>query len=135
MLAEKNPQVTADQLRSIHLKKTAAMIAVPLVMGGIVAGAPREGSETLREAGEHLGLAFQIIDDILDATADTATLGKTAGKDAKAGKTTYVSLHGLDVSRRHADEQSRAAKACFARLPGGAPFLTALADHMAARAS
>jgi geranylgeranyl pyrophosphate synthase len=135
LLAEKNPHVTPAELRSIHLKKTAAMIAAALAMGGIVAEARPDDVDTLRRAGEHLGLAFQIIDDILDATADTATLGKTAGKDAKAGKTTYVKLHGLDAARRYADEQSRAAKSLLARLPGGAPFLTALVDHMATRSS
>lgn len=131
--AEKNPNITVEQLRSIHLKKTAAMITVSLVMGGIVADAPREQIEILREAGERIGLAFQIIDDILDATADTKTLGKTAGKDAKADKTTYVKLHGLDASRRYAREYSDAAKAALARLPGGAPFLTALVEDMAKR--
>lgn len=131
--AEKNPNVTFDQLRSIHLKKTAAMITVSLVMGGIVAEAPRKQIEILREAGENLGLAFQIIDDVLDATADTETLGKTAGKDAKADKTTYVKLHGLEASRRYAREYSDAAKAALARLPGGAPFLSALVEDMAGR--
>ncbi len=131
--AEKNPHVTVEHLRSIHLKKTAAMITVSLVMGGVVAGASLERIEILRAAGEKLGLAFQIIDDILDATADTATLGKTAGKDAKADKTTYVKLHGLDASRRYAREYSDAAKAALARLPGGAPFLVALVENMAAR--
>lgn len=133
--AERNPNVTVEQLRSIHLKKTAAMITVSLVMGGVVAKAPVEQIEILREAGEKLGLAFQIIDDILDATADTATLGKTAGKDAKADKTTYVKLHGLEASRRYAREYSEAAKAALARLPDGAPFLVALVENMAARTS
>jgi geranylgeranyl diphosphate synthase type II len=133
--AEKNPNVTVEQLRSIHLKKTAAMIAVSFVMGGVVAEAKHDQIELLRDAGEQLGLAFQIIDDILDATADTATLGKTAGKDAKADKTTYVKLHGLDASRRYAREYSDRAKAALARLPGGAPFLVALVENMAARTS
>ncbi len=140
ILAEKKPGVTADELRSIHLKKTAAMISAALAMGGLVALAKPADIATLRTAGEHLGLAFQIIDDLLDATADTATLGKTAGKDAKAGKTTYVKLHGLADARRYAAEQSAAAKTALARLPGGASapngsasFLTALVDDMAAR--
>lgn len=131
--AEKNPNVSVDELRSIHLKKTAAMIGVSLVMGGLVAKASPAQIEILGNAGEKLGLAFQIIDDILDVTADTATLGKTAGKDAKADKTTYVKLHGLEASRRYARESSDAAKAALAQLPGGAPFLVALVEDMAKR--
>ncbi|HET7536363.1 MAG TPA: farnesyl diphosphate synthase [Candidatus Didemnitutus sp.] len=133
LLAEKKSNATADELRSIHVKKTGAMIIASLAMGGLVADASGEQLTTLRIAGAHLGLAFQIIDDILDATADSATLGKTAGKDAKADKTTYVKLHGLPASRQHAREQTDAALAAFAKLPGGAPFLTALAQDMAAR--
>ncbi|HEX7631544.1 MAG TPA: polyprenyl synthetase family protein, partial [Lacunisphaera sp.] len=124
---------TAAELEFIHLNKTAAMLTVSLVAGGRCGGASEAQVATLRGAGRHLGLAFQIIDDILDATADTATLGKTAGKDAKADKTTYVKLHGLDASRRQAREQSDAAKAALARLPGGAPFLVALVEDMAKR--
>ncbi|MBI2813715.1 MAG: polyprenyl synthetase family protein [Opitutae bacterium] len=133
LLAEKKNDVTASELEFIHLNKTAAMLSASLVAGGLCGGANESQLATLRDAGRHLGLAFQIVDDILDATADTATLGKTAGKDAKAGKTTYVKLHGLDASRRHAREQSAAAKAALARLPGGAPFLTTLVENMAAR--
>ncbi|MES1167722.1 MAG: polyprenyl synthetase family protein, partial [Oleiharenicola lentus] len=133
--AERKANVTADELQHIHLNKTAAMICASLLAGGICGGATLEQREALRLTGEHLGLAFQIMDDVLDATADTATLGKTAGKDAKAGKTTYVKLHGLEASRRHAREQSDAAKAALARLPGGAPFLTTLVGNMAARSS
>ena len=133
LLAEKKSGATADELRSIHLGKTAAMISASLAMGGIVAEAPAKAVAKLRQVGEHLGLAFQIIDDILDATADTATLGKTAGKDAKADKTTYVKLHGLDGSRKMAREESDAALAALAGLPGDKSFLIALIQDMAAR--
>ena len=133
LLAEKKADATASELEFIHLNKTAAMIEAALVLGGLAGQAPDDALATLRLAGRHLGLAFQIIDDILDATADTATLGKTAGKDAKAGKTTYVKFHGLDAARRYANEQSQAAQAALARLPNGAPFLSALVDSMAAR--
>lgn len=133
LLAEKKPDATAAELEFIHLNKTAAMIEASLVMGGRVAGASGESLAVLRRAGRHLGLAFQIVDDILDATADTATLGKTAGKDARAGKVTFVKIHGLESARRLADEQTRAALAEFQKLPGGAPFLTALTVEMSAR--
>jgi geranylgeranyl diphosphate synthase type II len=133
LLAEQKADATAAELEFIHRNKTGAMLTASLVAGGLCGGASEAQIAALRDAGRHLGLAFQIIDDILDATADTATLGKTAGKDAKAGKTTYVKLHGLDASRRHAREQSDAAKAALARLPGGAQFLTRLVENMAAR--
>lgn len=133
LLAEKKTDATADDLEFIHRNKTGAMLVVSLVAGGLCGGASEAQVAALRATGRHLGLAFQIIDDILDATADTATLGKTAGKDAKADKTTYVKLHGLEASRRHAREQSEAAKATLAQLPGAAPFLHALIDDMASR--
>jgi geranylgeranyl pyrophosphate synthase len=133
LLAEKKPDATAGELEFIHLNKTAAMIEASLAMGGLVGGADSSGLDLLRQAGRHLGLAFQIIDDILDATADTATLGKTAGKDARAGKVTFVKLHGLASAQRLAGEQSAAAIAKFEKLPAGAPFLVQLTREMSAR--
>lgn len=133
LLAEKKSAATADELDFIHLNKTAAMIIASLVAGGRCGGADDASLARLATAGRHLGLAFQIIDDILDATADTATLGKTAGKDAKAGKTTYVSMHGLDASRRFARKQSDAAIAALSGLGASAGFLTQLAQSMSVR--
>jgi geranylgeranyl pyrophosphate synthase len=134
LLAEKKNDATAEELEFIHLNKTAAMIEAALVMGGLCGGADEAVLATLRRAGRHLGLAFQIIDDVLDATADTATLGKTAGKDAKADKTTFVKLHGLDASRRLASEHTAAALTALDQLPGDRRFLSALITTMAARA-
>jgi geranylgeranyl diphosphate synthase, type II len=134
LLAEKKPNATADELEFIHLNKTAAMIEAALVMGGLVGGTKENDLATLREAGRRVGLAFQIIDDVLDATADTVTLGKTAGKDAKAGKATYVKLHGLEASRQIAAAHTMAARAAVARLPGDSRFLDALIATMASRA-
>ena len=111
------------------------MLSASFVTGGLCGNATESQLAALRDAGRHLGLAFQIMDDILDTTADTATLGKTAGKDAKAGKTTYVKLHGLDASRHHARKQSDDAKAALAGLPGSSPFLVTLVENMAARTS
>jgi geranylgeranyl pyrophosphate synthase len=133
LLAERKADATAAELEFIHLNKTAAMLTAALVAGGLCGGATEPQLATLRDAGRHLGLAFQIVDDILDATADTATLGKTAGKDAKAGKTTFVKVHGLDASRQFAREHSDAALAALGQLPDGAPFLVALAESMAGR--
>ena len=135
LLAEKKTDATADELEFIHLNKTAAMIEASLVMGGLVGGAGQEAIAGLRRAGGPLGLGFQIIDDILDATADSATLGKTAGKDARAGKTTYVTMHGLEASRRLADEHTAAVLQELGQLPGETVFLAALVRTMAARPS
>ncbi len=133
LLAEKKADATADELEFIHLNKTAAMIEAALVMGGLTAGAGDPVLATLRQAGRHVGLAFQIIDDVLDATSDSATLGKTPGKDAQSGKTTYVKLYGLEKSRQIARERSDAAIHALKSLPGDSRFLVALVDSMATR--
>jgi geranylgeranyl diphosphate synthase type II len=135
LLAEKKTDATAAELEFIHLSKTAAMIEAALALGGHCGGAAEDQLRVLRQAGRHLGLAFQIIDDILDATADTATLGKTAGKDAKAGKVTFVKLHGLDASRDFAREQTGNALSALKPLPGDKSFLIALIDSMAKRSA
>ncbi len=133
LLAEKKADATAAELDFIHLNKTAAMLEASLVLGGLVGGAGPADLDRLRAAGRHLGLAFQIVDDILDATADSTTLGKTAGKDARAGKTTYVSLHGLEASRRFAADHTAAAEAALAALPGDTVFLRAFFARLAGR--
>ena len=127
--------IPADELEFIHLNKTAAMIETALVLGGLVAGASAGHLATLRLAGRHLGLAFQIVDDVLDATADTSTLGKTAGKDALAEKSTYLRLYGLAASQARITAETNAATVAFASLPGDSTFLTDLARSMASRAT
>ncbi|MBC7368519.1 MAG: polyprenyl synthetase family protein [Undibacterium sp.] len=133
LLAEKKNNATAAELEFIHLNKTAAMIEVSLVFGGLCARTTTSNIESLRVVGRHLGFAFQIIDDILDVTADTATLGKTAGKDAQADKTTFVKLHGLEASRRIAQEHSEAACEALHNVAGDKTFLHALIEAMAVR--
>jgi geranylgeranyl pyrophosphate synthase len=133
LLAEKNSTVTAADLEYIHLNKTAAMIEAALVMGGLIGGANEPAVSALRATGRHLGLAFQIIDDVLDATADSATLGKTAGKDAKADKTTFVKIHGLEKSRTFAADHTAQAQSALAATGGNVSFLSALIDSMARR--
>ena len=134
LLAEKKANATAEELDFIHLNKTAAMIEAALVAGGLVGGASEAHLADLRRAGRHLGLAFQIMDDVLDATAESAVLGKTAGKDAKADKTTYVKLHGVENSRRIGRELSLAATETLRALPGDHQFLKQLMESLAARA-
>jgi geranylgeranyl pyrophosphate synthase len=133
LLGERSAGVTDAMLHQIHDGKTAAMIRASLVLGGLIGGATPEVIATLRAGGSSLGMAFQIMDDILDATSDAATLGKTPGKDAKAGKATFVTLHGLETSRRTAEEQSAAALRAFRSLPGDTTFLLGLAQYLTTR--
>ena len=133
LLAEGEKVASADAIDFIHLNKTAAMIEASLVMGGLCGGLDRRAISTLRAAGRSLGLAFQAVDDILDVTVDTARLGKTAGKDVKAGKATFVSLYGLEKARKLAAGHSAAAVRRFRKRPGGAPFLVAVAEALAGR--
>ena len=102
-LAAETTTPTADELDYIHLNKTAALLRCSIRVGGIVGGATSDQLERLSGFGNDIGLAFQIIDDILDATASTETLGKPAGSDQAQGKTTYIDLHGIDQARTRAD--------------------------------
>ncbi|HEX2342886.1 MAG TPA: farnesyl diphosphate synthase [Vicinamibacterales bacterium] len=105
-------QLDADSLRAMHARKTGALITAAAVSGAILAGAPDALVGAIRKYAVELGLAFQIVDDILDVEGEAAALGKTAGKDAAAGKPTYPALFGLDESRRMADAcLSRATQA------------------------
>ncbi len=93
------------QLREMHRMKTGALLQGSVEMGAACAGAVDPAAlQALRDYGAAIGLAFQVVDDILDVTADSQTLGKTAGKDAEQDKPTYVSLLGLERSREHARE-------------------------------
>lgn len=94
----------AHGLRDMHMRKTGALMDAAVFAGGLLAGANDAEAKALRGYGGHVGLAFQIVDDLLDVEGSDAALGKTAGKDAAAGKPTYPALFGLDDSRRMADE-------------------------------
>eukprot|EP00518_Triparma_eleuthera_P000750 CAMPEP_0182466922 /NCGR_PEP_ID=MMETSP1319-20130603/12913_1 /TAXON_ID=172717 /ORGANISM="Bolidomonas pacifica, Strain RCC208" /LENGTH=217 /DNA_ID=CAMNT_0024666967 /DNA_START=9 /DNA_END=659 /DNA_ORIENTATION=- len=94
--------VTLDDLRWIHKHKTAALLKVSVAAGAILGGADEAQVESLEAFADNIGLAFQVADDILDVTADSATLGKTAGKDLAADKATYVRLMGLEGAREEA---------------------------------
>lgn len=133
LLGERQNAPTAEELEFIHLNKTAAMIEASLVMGALCGGATQAQAETLREVGRKTGLVFQIVDDILDVTADTATLGKTAGKDLTADKTTYVKLHGLEQARVIAGRLTGEALAALRSLPGETTFLARLVEELCRR--
>lgn len=91
-----------DALKAMHNLKTGALIRASLALGGIAADASEAQLRALDAYGEHIGLAFQVVDDILDVEGDTATLGKTQGKDSHANKPTYVKLMGLEGAREEA---------------------------------
>jgi len=116
---------SAVALQEMHALKTGALITASAVTGAIMAGASADVEEAVREAGRQFGLAFQIVDDILDVESTTEALGKTAGKDAAAGKPTYPALFGIEESRRlaqaciaRADEALRAAHLHHSRVAG-----------------
>ena len=92
------------RLEDMHRRKTGALLLASVEMGAAAAGADGAARAALAGYGRALGLAFQVVDDILDVTADSATLGKTAGKDAAADKPTFVSLLGLPAAQAYADE-------------------------------
>ena len=126
--------VDLDTLEYIHLHKTGALLRACVVSGALIGGADQGLLEALRVYARGIGLAFQIIDDILDVTASSEVLGKTAGKDLVADKTTYPKLLGLEESRRRAEALVAEAKAALAPWnPGAAAPLLALADFITSR--
>lgn len=122
-----------QSLEWLHQRKTGALLTASLTLGGQVAGADAERTTALQLFGKHLGLAFQIVDDCLDVTGDAATLGKTPGKDAAAGKLTFPGLLGLEASRRRAREEVAAAIAALGPMGDTAGRLEALAHYVLER--
>ncbi|MEM6445261.1 MAG: geranylgeranyl diphosphate synthase CrtE [Cyanobacteria bacterium P01_D01_bin.123] len=132
-LASEGKQVSVETLEYIHAHKTGALLEVSVVSGAILAGADAEMVERLSAFARDIGLAFQIIDDILDVTATSAQLGKTAGKDIAAAKATYPSFWGLEGSRQKANELIAAAKQQLQPYGDRALPLLALADFITNR--
>jgi farnesyl diphosphate synthase len=136
-LASVGHRLTEAQLRQMHRLKTGALLLCSVQMGAACGtGVSASTHAALQQFGEAMGLAFQVVDDILDVTADSATLGKTAGKDAAADKPTYVALMGLAPAQRLADQL--AAQAAQALLDTGLPAerlaaLRALCDMVVQR--
>jgi geranylgeranyl diphosphate synthase type II len=117
----------------IHEGKTAAMIAAATRMGAITADGSVKKQATLGAFGRGLGLAFQIVDDILDATQTTSQLGKSAGKDARDAKSTFPAAVGMDAARAEARRLTRAAQRALDPLGSKASVLRQLADHLLSR--
>lgn len=118
-----NQTLNQNELESIHKDKTGALIEASLLMGAVCGKATTETLTTIKDYAKTLGLAFQVQDDILDVTADTATLGKPAGSDEKLAKSTYVKLLGLDGAKTYNAELFATAKEQATTLPNPAILL------------
>jgi geranylgeranyl diphosphate synthase type II len=116
----------ADGLRRLHALKTGRLLRAGVTTATAVAGLSEREQEPWRAFGDELGVLFQIVDDILDATGTAEELGKTPGKDEAAGKMTYVSLHGLEHARELADEARARVNERLERLPADTTVLAEL---------
>jgi geranylgeranyl diphosphate synthase type II len=125
-LEAEGKRVSAEVLDSIHARKTGALIRTSLRVGARICGASESQLAALSTAGGNLGIAFQIVDDILDITSSSAELGKTAGKDEAQQKATYPGIHGLEASRRRAQALIDEAELALAPLGARAEPIRAL---------
>ena len=122
-------------LEAMHRRKTGALLQASVTMGAATGAVARDTLDALADYGACIGLAFQVVDDVLDVTADSATLGKTAGKDAAADKPTFVSLMGLTRAQAYADDVlARAHEALHRSGLRDTDTLHALADWVGRRA-
>lgn len=123
----------SDTLQYIHENKTAALLTAALTMGLRFGQPNHEQVDAMRRVGKHLGLAFQIVDDILDATSDAETIGKPVGNDAAADKSTYVALHGIDGARAEAQRHTKAAIEAAESIGGKNEMLLVLIEELGGR--
>jgi len=132
-IASEGKATTLAQLQALHRMKTGALLVTSCRMGAIAAGAPRATLDAVTNYARHLGLAFQIIDDLLDVTSTPEQLGKATRKDAARGKTTYPGLIGVDASREEAKRQLAAAMDSVGGLDARADGLRKLARFVVDR--
>jgi geranylgeranyl diphosphate synthase type II len=125
----------AHLLHSIHRAKTGALLLASVRMGGIYAGSTGRQLAALSDYGEHIGLAFQIVDDVLDVEQSSEALGKTAGKDAQQQKITFPAVYGLERSREMAEEERQAAHLALACFDERGERLKQLADKIVRRSA
>ncbi len=128
-----NTRLSADELEQMHLKKTGALIKASLLMGATLAGANQDAAEKLARFGHHLGLAFQVRDDLLDETGETHLMGKQQGSDSASDKTTFVSVFGLMGAEEELQKLQKACHEALAGLPQQADQLHALTDFVCER--
>ena len=126
-------EVDRPTLLYLHTHKTGALIRAAVRVGGIAGGADGETLQALTRYGERIGLAFQIVDDLLDIEGATAEMGKTAGSDLRRKKATYPALMGLEEARRQAAHLLQEAKDALRPLGEKGAVLAALADFVGAR--
>lgn len=119
-----------EQLDYIHRNKTAALIAVAMTMGARLGNAAEKELEWMRSIGQQVGLAFQITDDILDATSDDNTLGKPTGSDLENDKTTYLKLFGLEGARARVKAHTQSAAEACKQVTGNTGFIEALIGYL-----
>ncbi|MSR66429.1 MAG: polyprenyl synthetase family protein [Pedosphaera sp.] len=122
--------LSLPQLRYIHERKTSALLCCAARLGGMSANATTSQLRALTDFGYHVGLAFQVIDDILDVTQTSEQLGKTAGKDVAAQKATYPAIAGLEKSRQIAEQLTSRAFAALRPFKGKAAALESIARHL-----
>ncbi|MCP5522164.1 MAG: polyprenyl synthetase family protein [Verrucomicrobiales bacterium] len=132
-LEAEGKKVTQPQLRFIHERKTSALLCCATRLGGMSANCNRSQLNALTDFGFYVGLAFQVIDDILDVTQSSEQLGKTAGKDEAVGKATYPAIIGLEKSRKTAADLTRRAYKALDGFHGRVQPLRALADYLLKR--
>jgi len=123
----------AQTLEYIHRSKTGALLTASVVTGGIYAGGSEEQIQSLRDFGQNIGLAFQIVDDVLDVTQTSEQLGKTAGKDKAEEKATYPALFGIEASLKKADELVAKASAALDSFGDRAATLREIAHFLVER--
>jgi geranylgeranyl pyrophosphate synthase len=134
-LESEGQALEAEALERLHRAKTGALLSACVRGGAILGGAPEEETEQLSRYAAAIGLAFQVVDDVLDATEDAEHLGKTAGKDEAAQKATYVSVHGLERARALAASLRQEALDAIAPLGPRGELLGAIARRIVDRHS
>lgn len=132
-LEAEGKRISRDQLRFIHENKTAALLTASVRLGAMAANASAKQLSAITAFGQALGLAFQVIDDILDVTQTSERLGKSAGKDVAAKKATYPAVIGLEKSRAEANRLTSQADAALANFGRSADRLREIAKHLLAR--
>lgn len=133
MLAEKRSGVTLSTLQSIHERKTGALLVYALEAGAILSDASETDRQALARFGKHLGVAFQIQDDILDVEGDEALIGKRVGSDEGNDKATYPKLLGLDGAKKALEQEVTESETALAELSVEAPLLRELLDFVVRR--
>ncbi|WP_018689773.1 farnesyl diphosphate synthase [Ahrensia kielensis] len=134
-LDNENKDAGEDMISRIHAMKTGALIRYSCEAGAIIAGSDQEERQNIRRYGELVGLAFQLADDLLDVTSDVASMGKATGKDADAGKSTLIAIHGVEWARKRLDQLVEEAERLLVPYGEKADIIRAATQFVAKRQS